>query len=249
MKLLDDLGYRVLCRLKPPSDFKDGPEVFPSYVERITDVIGEDGWNDLRGQTVLDFGCACGAGTIEMAQHGARHVIGLDIRQDALAVARAEAEAAGVSDCCVFTSEPTQEVDCIVSLDAFEHFDDPAGVLVEMHRLLKVGGRVILSFGPTWFHPYGGHLLSVFPWSHLVLSETAQMRWRSEFKRDGATRIRDVDGGMNQLSIRHLLRIIHQSPFEVERQNLVPIRPLAWAQNPLTREFTTSVVQCILRKS
>jgi SAM-dependent methyltransferase len=248
MKLLDNLGYRLLRRIAPPERFQEGPEVHSPYVGRIKAVVGEAGWEELRGLTVLDFGCACGAGTIEMAQHGVQRVVGLDIRDDCLEIARADAAKLGVAERCTFSRAVAERVDVVVSLDAFEHFDDPAAILVEMHRLLKDGGRVILSFGPTWYHPYGGHLFSVFPWSHVLLTEKAQIRWRSEFKHDGATRIREVAGGMNQLPIKRLVEIIRASPFQIELERYVPIGPLKWAANRLTREVTTSVVQFVLRK-
>jgi SAM-dependent methyltransferase len=249
MGLLDAIGYRVLRFVSPPQGRSNAPEVRAQYVPRIKDVIGEEGWAELRGKTIVDFGCAHGAGTIEMAQNGAGHVIGVDIRLDCLEVARSDAAAAGVESMCAFKDRITEPVDAIVSLDAFEHFDDPAAILRIMHGMLKEGGMVLLSFGPTWYHPYGGHLFSVFPWSHVLITEAAQMRWRSEFKSDGATRIRDVEGGMNQLSIKKLLEVIEASDFLVEYEHLVPIRPLRWAHNRLTRELTTSVVQCILRKA
>jgi SAM-dependent methyltransferase len=248
MGLLDELGYRLLRRVSPPHRHADTPEVHPPYVSRIEQVIGAAGWDELRGKTIVDFGCALGAGTIEMALHGAQRVIGVDIRRDCLAAARKDAEAAGVSSKCTFTERVEEPVDCIVSLDAFEHFADPAEILRIMHGMLKPNGTVLLSFGPTWYHPYGGHLFSVFPWSHVLLTERAQMRWRSEFKSDGATRIKEVAGGLNQLSIGKMLAIIEASDFRVEHLHLVPIRPLRWVHHRLTRELTTSVVQCILRK-
>lgn len=249
MGLLDELGYRLLRRVSPPRVHTPIPEEHPPYVSRIKEVIGAAGWDELRGKTIVDFGCALGAGTIEMALHGAERVIGVDIRRDCLAIARKDAEAAGVSPKCTFTERVEEPVDVVVSLDAFEHFADPAAILRVMHGMLKPNGSVLLSFGPTWYHPYGGHLFSVFPWSHVLLTERAQMKWRSEFKDDGATRIREVAGGMNQLSIGRILAIIEASEFQVEHLHLVPIRPLRWAHHRLTREVTTSVVQCILRKA
>ena len=69
--------------------------------------------------------------------------------------------------------EPPRSIDAIVSIDAFEHFSNPASALKTMHAMLNPGGRVYVSFGPTWYHPLGGHLFSVFPWAHLLFSETA----------------------------------------------------------------------------
>jgi hypothetical protein len=53
------------------------------------------------------------------------------------------------------------------------------GAILEiMYGLLKPDGRVMLCFGPIWYHPLGGHLFSVFPWAHLVFSEAALIQWR-----------------------------------------------------------------------
>jgi hypothetical protein len=100
----------------------------------------------------------------------------------------------------------------------------------------------------SWYHPRGGHLFSVFPWSHLIFTEKAQIRWRSDFKTDGATRFSEVAGGPNQMSIARFERLVAQSPFRFESFRTIPIRPLAWAHNRLTREFTTAALECKLVK-
>ncbi len=70
-----------------------------------------------------------------------------------------------------------------------------------MASLLKPSGFALVEFGYTWFHPYGGHLFSVFPWAHLIFTEKSLIRWRSDFKTDGATRFQEVAGGLNQMTI------------------------------------------------
>lgn len=249
MKIGGELGYRLLRWWKPglPLRGRGGSETF-SYVPKIKKIVGESGWERLRGKAILDFGCGTGTGSIEMAQHGARRVIGLDIRPERLEAARKAAEDAGVSDVCEFRESVDEPVDVIVSVDAFEHFEDPVAVLDVMGRLLRDDGVVLLSFGPTWYHPRGGHLFSVFPWSHLIFTEEAQIRWRSDFKHDGATRFSEVVGGLNRMTIQRFLSLIEGSPFRIESFRAVPIRPLAWAHSRLTREFTTSIVECKLVK-
>src|SRR5262249_12349737 len=138
--------------------------------------------------------------------------------------------------------------DVVLSLDAFEHFSDPEGILGLLFDLLKPGGRLLASFGPTWYHPRGGHLFSVFPWAHLVFSERALLRWRSDFIADGATRFAEVRGGLTGLTVRRFERMGRVSRFETERLEVVPIRPLRFLANRLTREFTTSVVRAVLRR-
>ena len=140
------------------------PEQAPSYIGRskLEVLLGQGVWDEIAGRDVLDFGCGPGAEAVEMAQHGAR-VIGIDLREKWLGEARARAAAAGVADRCVFAKTWQEPVDVILSLDSFEHYADPAAILKMMHGLLKPNGRVLVSFGPPWFHPLGGHLYSTVP--------------------------------------------------------------------------------------
>lgn len=115
-----------------------------------------------------------------------------------------------------------------------------------MSQIIKSTGRVLLTFGPTWFHPLGGHLFSVFPWAHLIFTEEALIRWRSRFKHDGATRFDEVEGGLNQMTIRRFRQLVARSSFWFETFERIPIWRLRALANPLTREFvTTSVRWCL----
>ena len=213
-------------------------------------LLGDRLIDSLRGKIVLDFGCGTGHEAIDIAHAGAKRVIGVDIRENALAKARENARAAGVDHMCEFTSTTNRKVDVIVSMDSFEHFDDPAGILRLMASLLEPGGYVAVSFGPTWYHPYGGHLFSVFPWAHLVFSEDALCDWRSAFRSDGARKFREVEGGLNQMTIRRFEDVVAQSPFRIDWLECVPMRHFRrapWLHNRLTREFTTAIVRCQLR--
>ena len=74
----------------------------------------------------------------------------------------------------------------------------------------------------------------------------ALMRWRSDFKSDGAGRFGEVEGGLNQMTIARFERILRQSRFRLESLEAVPIRRARWLHNRLTRELFTSVVRCRL---
>ncbi|SIO32092.1 Methyltransferase domain-containing protein [Singulisphaera sp. GP187] len=248
MKIGGHAGYSLLRWLKPGDKGQGSGETKLSYVPKIKRILGSEGWDDLRDKVVLDFGCGIGFGSVELAKHGAKHVIGIDIRRDVLEVARKYAEENGVSDACKFTESVDEKVDVVVSVDAFEHIGDPAAVLETMDSLLNDDGFVVISFGPTWYHPRGGHLFSIFPWSHLLFTEEAQIRWRSDFKDDGATRFHEVAGGLNRMTIKRFIKLVEQSPFKIDSFRAVPIRPLAWAHNRLTREFTSAIVECKLMK-
>jgi SAM-dependent methyltransferase len=242
------LGYRLL-KWTSPGGSRGGCRENP-YPEKskLETLLGADIWKEFRGKTVIDFGCGVGREAIEIAQHGARRVIGIDIRENLLCEARAASVAAGVGTVCQFVSFCSEQADVIISLDAFEHFADPAAMLREMENLLKMDGCVLASFGPTWYHPLGGHLFSVFPWAHLVFSEKALLRWRADFKTDGATRFHEVEGGLNQMTIRTFERIVRESSFTFDWFETVPIRLVRPLHNRLTREFFTAIVRCKLVK-
>ncbi len=211
-------------------------------------LLGDWLLSEIPGRRIIDFGCGGGAEAVAFAERGAAFVTGLDIRPYLLEMAAEKARAAGVADRCRFCEKPTELADLIISIDSFEHFDDPAGILKLMHEMLAPGGKVIVSFGPTWYHPYGGHLFSVRPWAHLIFSEKALIRWRSDFKSDGATRFSEVEGGLNQMTITRFERLVAQSPFQLDRLETVPIRRLAPLHNRLTREFCTAIVRARLIK-
>jgi len=204
-----EIGYRILRRISRDGNtgYMDGS--VHKGRSKLETLLGTHIWEQIKGRTVLDFGCGQGSEVVELAQRGAYHVIGIDIQEHHLSRGRAAAKEAGVSDKCEFAAKTGKRVDVIISLDAFEHFDDPADILVKMHGLLAPNGRVIASFGPTWYHPLGGHLFSVFPWAHLIFSEKSLIRWRSDFKNDGATRFGEVAGGLNKITIQRFTQIVN----------------------------------------
>jgi SAM-dependent methyltransferase len=201
---------------------------------------------------VLDFGCGYGRECLEMAAAGARRVVGLDIRESVLARARRLAEESGLAGVRSFTRDPStigpDSVDVVTSFDAFEHFADPAGVLDRTYDLLRPGGLALVTFGPPWYHPKGGHLFSAFPWAHPVFSEEALVRWRPDVKRDGARRFREVEGGLNGMTIGRFVSPAASSRLSLDVLEAVPIRPLRPLHCRATRELTTSIVRARLSK-
>lgn len=221
----------------------EAPESYKAAT-KIETLFGPTFWDQIHGKIVLDFGCGQGNEAIAMAQRGASEVIGLEIQQERLAIAKAHHAATGVHN-CRFTDCVDSKVDVILSMDAFEHFDRPNLILLEMARLLKPEGRVIASFGYPWYHPKGGHF-PLFPWAHLLLTEKALMKWRCKYKTDGARRFGEIAGGLNQMSIGRFERLVAASPLRFETFETLPIRSLRLLHCRITREFLTSVVRCNL---
>jgi SAM-dependent methyltransferase len=241
------LGVHLLHYISPIGDtgYMDG-SVYASR-SKLEVLLGPSVWSTIRDRRILDFGCGTGDESVELALRGARHVTGLDIQEALLGKARERAAAAGVADRCDFVDRATGPYQVIVTIDTFEHFGNPAGVLAEMRRLITDDGVVLVSFGPTWYHPLGGHLFSVFPWAHLVFTESALIRWRSSFKTDGATCFSDAAGGLNQMTIRRFEEFVRASSFTIANFECVPIRRLRRVHNRLTREFTSAIVRCTLK--
>lgn len=242
-----ELGYRVLQRFPVPCSWQMRltNESTPSP-SRLEGYWGAGIWRALRGRTVLDFGCRTGGDTVELAKHGAARVFGVDIVSEALAVAEIAAQRAGVAGRCVFQTTATEKVDAIICIDCFEHFADPAAVLRTMADLLQPDGTAYITFGPPWYHPYGGHSFSIFPWAHLLFTERALLRWRSLYCSDGATRFHEVGGGLNQMTVRRFEQLVQESPLRMADFETIPIRPVRRLHNRLTREFFTSMIRCKL---
>jgi SAM-dependent methyltransferase len=245
--MLTNIQFRILKRISSGAPDCCSGGVYEGK-SKLAVLMGDHFFTKIAGKVVIDFGCGKGAEAVEMARRGAKRVIGIDIREDVLQAARQKAVDVGVQNICVFAYSTKDLADIVVSLDAFEHFADPAGILRTMDALLKPEGEVLVSFGPTWYHPLGGHLFSVFPWAHLIFSERALIRWRSTFKTDGATRFSEVAGGLNQMTIRKFEELIESSAFKFATLEFVPVAKLQPFHNLLTREFTTSIVRCRLVK-
>lgn len=242
------LGVRLLNYVSRNGSVAMFPDEAPAYKQKskLETLMGSAIWDEIRLKSVIDFGSGKGDEAIQMAQSGAARVVGVEIDPKWLEIARRAAERAGVSDRCTFTTQADERADVIISLDSFEHFSDPGAILRMMDGLLRPDGKVLVSFGPTWYHPLGGHLYPVFPWAHLIVSETALVRWRSLYKTDGFRSI--AESGLNRMTIRRFHSLIAESPFQFEHCEAVPIRCLKAFHNVVTREFTTAIVRCTLVK-
>lgn len=133
------VGGRVAAAILSRYEWHD-IEAPPGYVGagKLEALFDPTIWEQVAGKVVLDFGCGIGDEALEIACHGAKQVIGLDIREDFLAIARSRQADAHVSN-CTFVRNLDAQADVIFSVDSFEHFDNPGEILSEMARLLSPG--------------------------------------------------------------------------------------------------------------
>lgn len=100
------------------------------------------------GKRVLDAGCGVGYGSRLLAYHGASEVVGVDISQEALAVARKQFSHSRVKyicDDCESMMKVNGRFDVIVSLENLEHLQDAEGFLNRATELLSPTGSLICS--------------------------------------------------------------------------------------------------------
>ena len=118
---------------------------------------------DLTGRRVLDLGCGCGQNCFQFAELGAEKVIGVDISERMLAVARREAAhpkityyRRSMSDLSGFKGP----FDLVYSSLAFHYVENFERLIKECSRLLSPGGELLFSQEHpivTATKDYGGH--------------------------------------------------------------------------------------------
>lgn len=258
------LGYKLLKYLAHEPSPIERENIQASEhmdgVVKLDKFLGRETWKSFAAGTVLDFGCGSGSEAIEVAAAGAQAVYGIDIQESLLERARENAARRGVSARCMFLHAVQDQARIqqlqgkfkyVYSLDAFEHFDKPENVLEQAYDFLAPGGRFLISFGPPWKHPYGGHMyfFTPLPWVQLLFAEKTVMAVRRLYRSDGATTYREVEGGLNQMTVARFLEIVGRSPFTVESLRLVPIKGINWlVRSRVSREYFTSIVFCVLLK-
>jgi SAM-dependent methyltransferase len=105
-----------------------------------------------RGQTIVDIGAGTGFLTVELAQRsGAARVVAVDPWAEAMEVLRRKVDYLGLTNVELMISDASkldladESVDLVVSNLGINNFDNAAGVLTECYRVLRPGGRLLLS--------------------------------------------------------------------------------------------------------
>ncbi|MBP7733715.1 MAG: class I SAM-dependent methyltransferase [Caldisericia bacterium] len=136
----------------------------------------------LSGKTVLDDCCGSGGKALLLSELGASKVIGIDIGSKFIEEANNFAKSKGNANVEFKVGDAhslpfaDKSFDLVYSFDAFEHVSMPDKMLSEAKRVLKPGGKLIMSF-TTWGKAKGHHLTDAInvPWAHLLVSEGSLM--------------------------------------------------------------------------
>jgi SAM-dependent methyltransferase len=180
-----------------------------------------------------------------MARSGAAKVFGIDLSEQRLEHGRRMAS--GIEN-VTFSTTLDEQVDLAITLNAFEHFPEPENNLRRMAASVRRGGRILITFGPPWFAPYGAHMhfFTDCPWVNLLFSEKTVLRVRLLYRPDG---VGDLRYGPPQMTIRLFEQLIKKSGLEVERLVYKTVKNLPFGRIPIVRELFINHVTCILRKA
>ena len=206
--------------------------VFPDFIEEV------------KGLTICDYGCGEGKQVAELSKHAA-YVMGVDINIDKCP--KPLSNVAFVTD---VKARPCN-FDVVISQNAMEHFEDPELALLEMKCMLKPRGRIFLTFGPPWYAPYGAHMFHFtnIPWVHLLMPEWLLMKWRSKYRKDGAKRYEEVEGGLNRMTVARFEKAVNDLGLELLYEKVEAVKGLKLlAALPFVREFFTNHISVILYK-
>lgn len=106
---------------------------------------------DYVGKDVLDAGCGTGEYSCWLASRGA-NVIGIDLSDNAMQEGRRYAEKTGITGVyfekrsVLQTGFPDNSFDFVYCTGVLHHIPDPFGGLKELNRVIRPGGKVLVSF-------------------------------------------------------------------------------------------------------
>ena len=219
---------------------------------------------DLRGKSVLEFGCGHGALALDMALAGAGRVVAIDRSDERIAYCRAKVQPRAPRGSLVFRRADIADIgesgdfDLVVSRDVMEHVHPLEPPLAAMARLLKPGGSIYLGFSPLYFSPFGDHgeLGLPIPWAHVLAGEA---RVLAAFNRTNRTHHGSlIEAGFNMCAPRQFRAAFDALGFAVVHRNVNPAE--RWPKRlvlglfdllrrvPALEPFFTVGVYIVLRK-
>ena len=221
-----------------------------------------EGKPEFRNKVVLDVGCGHGRLCLDMARGGATKVLGIDIDDSLISFARLhlatyypEWRSVVSFECGDIKFLPDNTFDLVVSKDVFEHVVGLKGMLRDIRRCLKPGGRLYAGFGPLYNSPNGYHLRAHFclPWGHLLIPRSWHLRLVNLWRKEPVQSLYEVVT-LNELFFADYERIILSSgmsmvSFRVNQGNSVISKILSFFRRvPFLREYCTHNIYCVMEK-
>ncbi len=103
---------------------------------------------DLAGKRVLDLGCGCGGNCLDFVRRGASRVLGVDLSENMLSIAQAEASDPRIEYRRMDMTELSaidEQFDLVYSSLAFHYIEDLPDLLREIYTHLAPDGKLLFS--------------------------------------------------------------------------------------------------------
>ena len=121
------------------------------------------------------------------------------------------------------------KIDLVILKDAIEHIYDQEKFLTALHKFVKPGGTVFLSF-PPWHNPFGGHqqitasVLRYVPWFHILPRSFYQsiLKFFGESDKSIQALLEIYD---TRLSVRKFEKILSLTKWEVRKRQFFLVNP------------------------
>ena len=163
-------------------------EVMNLYdLRRRLEIVRELAGDSLRGKRVLDAGCGTGHFSRILAEVGC-DVYSVDVGVKLLALTREKSGSKPAAADAAMLPFPGASFDAVVSSEMIEHTVDPLATVRDLLRVLKPGGRFVLT--------------------------TPNRRWHFAIVLANALGVRPYDGYENWVSMGQLLRCTREAGLE-----------------------------------
>jgi SAM-dependent methyltransferase len=123
------------------------------------------------GLDVLDIACGEGYGSAALLKAGAKSVVGVDIAPEAVAHAKRRYQVDARVGSALAIPLEDGSVDLVVSFETIEHLEKPEQFLRECARVLRPGGRILLSTPNASTSEHG----NPFHLSEMTVAELTQL--------------------------------------------------------------------------
>lgn len=158
---------------------------------------------------LVDFGCGNGAQSL-LFTDDCEQLTGVDVNEEFLTDFRREIEAKGLGDRigAVATGGggiplPDGSADAVTSFTVLEHVPDEQAALGEMRRILRPGGKLIITVPNRWwvFETHGADL-PLLPWNRVPLVSWWPKKLHDRWARARIYRRREIEYLLAQSGFR-----------------------------------------------
>ena len=218
---------------------------------------------DFKDKKILDFGCGHGSLAINIANSGAKKVVGIDLSENLINFANENLsknfskleKIVSFEKIDLLQTDKYYDFDYIVSKDTFEHSLNLDKILNKFNSILKINGEVYIGFGPLYNFYNGDHgrLEAILPWFHLIIPERILIKRINKKYKKCYNDVRDL--GLSKYSFKDYEQFFKDSKFKISflKTNFSdhPISKIFnfFSKFKFLKEYFTYNIYCILKKN